>query len=558
MAIIPVYEALAHDLKSLGIDTIFGLVADDICHLVSALDAIGVRFIGARQETQAMMMAAGYAAASGRMGVALVGRGPASANAVHGATSASRTGFPILVIAGENPIGRGLTNAHGPDQKAFPAAAVFNALGMPTFIPTSANNARTMLADAVAEASSGKAAALLLPTDVQTAKIQIRDEDQGPSIPPSRPAEKASQSSIDAAIELLKNSKRPLIIGGVGVHRAGARGAVEALGEKLSAVMATTLKGKDLFRGNPFDIGIVGSSSTSVGRQLMEQADCVLAFGAGLNFLTTNSGTALPPVPLIQVDHVRTNIGRYSRADVGLVGDARLVAEQLAAALPQRPANDMPFRSVEVRTKIANFEHTQDFQLEHTARTVDPRKLTLDLMKVLPEDRHIVFDGGNFMANWAYVTVPDPSHFTHTVDFASVGLGIGTAIGVARGRPNSTTVLFIGDGGLLMTMGEIETVIREDLPIVIFVMNDAAYGAEVHIMKALGLPPAKAIFADVDFAPMAEVLGFTTATIRKMDDLVALEPLLSRPDGPILVDCKINMNVIAPCIAEVVPKDMID
>ena len=181
---------------------------------------------------------------------------------------------------------------------------------------------------------------------------------------------------------------------------------------------------------------------------------------------------------------------------------------------------------------------------------MDPRIFTLELSKILPENRHIVFDGGNFMANWAYFSVADPGHFTHSLDSGSVGLGIGTAIGVARGQPERTVLLMIGDGGMLMSLGEIETIIREDLPIIVLVMNDAAYGAEVHILKGQNLPPAKAEFFDVDFAPMAAPLGFDCHTIRSMDDLQKIAPLLARPDGPIFIDCKINGEVIAPFITE--------
>ncbi len=113
-----------------------------------------------------------------------------------------------------------------------------------------------------------------------------------------------------------------------------------------------------------------------------------------------------------------------------------------------------------------------------------------------------------------YLSVPGPGHFKLTSDFASIGLGFGTALGLAKARPDETTVLVIGDGGFLMTMGELETVVREDLPIVIVLMNDCAYGAELHFLKMRGLPVAKSVFPDVDYAPIAEGFGFQAATIR--------------------------------------------
>ena len=552
---VPVYQILAEDIKSLGVDSVFGLMSDDICQLVATLDAIGVRFIGARHETNAIMMAAGYAAASGKLGVALIGRGAAMANGMHGSMSSSRTGMPVLIISGDLPLARGVSNALGPDLKNFPAAMVLRTCGIAAFAPSSPENARQTLADAVAEASLGKAAALLLPTDIQVAYADMADGPSPVKLLPKPAPQAARASSITSAVALLQSSKRPLIVAGVGAHRGGAREAIEVLADKTGALLITALKAKDMFRGNPYDLGILGSSSHSLARRYIEQADCVLVIGAALNFLTMSSGIALPPVPMIHVDVTRTNIGRWWHADVAVVGDATLVAQQLTAALPDRAAADKPFHTEETRRKLAAFEHTQDFQSQHTARTMDSRLLALELNKILPENRHVVFDGGNFMANWAYLSVRDPSHFTHTQDFGSVGLGLGTAIGVARARPERPVVLFIGDGGLLMSMGETETIIREDLPIIVVVMNDAAYGAEVHILRGQNLPVAKAQFLDVDFAPMMEPMGFEAHTIRTLDELRKLAPLLAKPEGPIFLDCKINMEVVAPFITEFTHKD---
>jgi acetolactate synthase I/II/III large subunit len=555
MRTVPVYQVLAEDLKALGVDTVFGLMSDCICQLFSTLDAMGVRMVGARHETNAVMMAMGYAAATGKIGVALVGRGPAMANAMHGTISVAKSGMPVLIISGDAPLGRGVVNGLGPDLKAYPAATVVRACGIPTFQPSSADAARQSLADAVAEASLGKTSVLLLPTDLQVGYTTVAD---GPSpVKLSTPAapQRARQSSIDTAVGVLAKARRPVIVAGVGAHRAGARAAIEALAERTGALLVNALKAKDLFRGNPYDMGILGSSSTSVARRYIEQSDCILAIGVALNSLTLSSGSALPAVPLIHVDAVRTNINRWWPADVGVVGDAKLVAEQLTAALPERAAADKPWHTEQVRAELAAFQHTMDFQVAHTGSTIDPRILTLELSRMLPENRHIVFDGGNFMANWAYFSVPGPGHFTHSLDSGSVGLGLGTAIGVKSGQPDRTVMVMIGDGGMLMSMGEIETIIREDLPMVVVVMNDAAYGAEVHILRGQNLPPAKAEFFDVEFAPMAEPLGFDCHTVRNMADLKKLEPLLANPDGPILIDCKINVEVIAPFLTEFIHKD---
>jgi acetolactate synthase-1/2/3 large subunit len=548
MSTFPLYQVLAEDITAMGVEAAFGLMSDDTALLVTALDTAGARFYGARHENSAIAMADGYAYASGRLGVAVIGRGPALANGLHGAIYASRAGSPVLLIYGEAAT-VAQPNGFGPDYKAIDGVGVLSAAGLRTFSATSPQSVRAVLADAAAAAMSGTTVSLHLPTNVQLAEIE-RPKQPLRIRQIERKAAMATPQSIAAAAAVLTNASRPLIVAGLGAHRAGAAKAIEALAEEIGALLLTTARGKDLFRGNPNNLGIIGSFSHSIARRMAEQADCVLVFGASLNFLTTSFGTSLPQVPLIQVDAARTNIGRWFAADVGLVGDARIVAEQLIEALPQRSASAKPFHAEGTRKLIGSFDPARDFQAANTARTLDPRTLALELDKILPQDRNIVVDGGNFLGVVPYLSVPDPGCFKMIGDFASIGLGFGAALGVAKARPNKTTVLVIGDGAFLMTMGELETVVREDLPIVIVLMNDCAYGAELHFLRLRQQPVAKSMFPDVDFAPIAETFGFEAATIRTVADLHKVAAKLGEPEGPIFLDCKINADVAAPFMSE--------
>jgi acetolactate synthase I/II/III large subunit len=552
--IVLVHRVLAEDLKSLGIDTVFGLMSDDTAVFATSLDAVGIRFCGARHENQAVAMAEGYAAATGGLGIAVIGRGPATANGLHAAVYASRTGSQVLIISGDAPVPGSSPNGLGPDYKAFNAAAVLSAAGLCTFTATSAAAARSALGDAATVAQRGTAAVLLLPVNVQLAELSVRADDVSPvRLRPPRSPSPARAQSIAAAAAVLEPARRPLIIAGLGAHRAGARQALEQLAERIGALLVTSVKGKDLFHGNPYNLGAIGSFSHSMGRRMIDQADCVLVFGAGLNLLTMSFGMSVPQdVPVIQVDADRSHIGRWSTADIAVVGDAKLVAEQLIAAVPARAADDKPFHSEETRQLLADFDLARDFQPAHTPRTVDPRALAVELNRLLPEQRNLVYDAGNFLGVVPYLTVPDPGHFKMSSDFASIGLGFGTALGFAKGRREVPTVLIIGDGGFLMTMGELETVVREDLPLVIVLMNDCAYGAELHFLKMRELPVAQSVFPDVDFAPVAEAFGFQAATVRTLDELRALAPMLAKPEGPVFLDCKINAAIAAPFMGELV------
>jgi thiamine pyrophosphate-dependent acetolactate synthase large subunit-like protein len=235
---------------------------------------------------------------------------------------------------------------------------------------------------------------------------------------------------------------------------------------------------------------------------------------------------------------------------VAVVGDARLVAEQLLAALPSRPDSEKPFHTAENLARISEFDIALDFEAAHTSRTVDPRALGVELDRLLPRERNLVYDAGNFLGILPYLTVPTPGHLKMTSEFASIGLGFGTALGVAKGRPHVPTVLVVGDGGFLMAMSELETVIREDIPLIIVLMNDCAYGAELHFLAMRKLPVGKSVFPDVDFATVAEAFGFQAYTVRTLDELRALRPVLGKPEGPIFLECKVNAEIAAPFMGE--------
>jgi acetolactate synthase-1/2/3 large subunit len=546
-------ELVAAELKALGVEVTFGLMSDDTATLIVALEAIGIAFQSARQETQAVVMAEGYAFATGRLGVVVNGRGPASTNSLTGAVHVNRTGSKVLIVLGDDPVVDPAANAVGPDLKgigALGANGIFTAAGLRTFPVTAPGALRPVFAQAAAYAEKGRTAVLHLTTTVLGSKIEVGGE---PAPAPARetylPAP-AVPEAIEAAVAVLAQSRRPLILAGWGAHRSGACETLEQLADRIGAVVCTSLKAKDMFRGNPYDCGLIGTFSHSAGRRLIDQADCVLVVGAGLNLLTMSFGASLPPVPIIQVDAVRSNIGRWTTVQVALVGDSLSVSRQLLEALPERPADEKPFHTEETRRLLADFDHREDYVEASVSRGVDPRSLAIGLNELLPEKRTVVYDSGNFLHIVPYLTVPDPDHVKMTAEGGSIGLGIGTAMGVARGRPDTPTVLVAGDGGLLMSLGELESVAREDLSLVIVVMNDHSYGAERHFLELRDLPIAKSMFPEIDFAAMAAELGYETATVASLDDLRALAPLLADPSGPILIDCLINPAIAAPVMAE--------
>ena len=547
---IAAYEALAADIKGLGVEYVFGLMSDDTAQLITTLDGMGVKFRSARHENNAVTMAEGYAAATGRMTIVILGRGPATANGMNGINFAMRTGSRVLVICSDAPNTGGTVNGMGPDYKSFNSAAVLQAAGFRTFVANHAATARHTLLQAAAAAHQG-GVVLLIPSNVQQAQIDPVATTPAPVAPPVQATKPARGPAIQAAADVLRKSRKPLFLVGWGAHRAGAREAIIRLADHTGGALATTMKTKDMFAGHPFNCGVMGGFSHAAGRRVMEQVDCIVVIGAGMQSRTTSLGAAFSPdLPVIQIDANRSHIGRWFHADLAVVGDAKLVAEQLLAALPARTPDEMPLRSAKNASGLAEFKLSDDFEPMNTARTIDARTLALELDRLLPANRNLIWDSGNLLVAAPYISCAGPAHFKQTNDTASIGLGFGTAMGYAIGTPDRTTVAIMGDGSFMMTMGELESVAREGIPLVIVLMNDCAYGAELHFLKERNVPVYLSQFPDIDYAPVAQAFGFEAATVRTVADLRALAPLLADPQGPILLDCKINASVMASFLME--------
>jgi acetolactate synthase-1/2/3 large subunit len=546
---LPSYQAIADDLASLGVDSVFGLMGDDTAKLISALRDVNITYYGVRHENAAVAMADGYSAATGQLGVSVISRGPGLTNGLSAAVSSAKAHSRVLIILGEVPTQLNPNRTTGPEYKAFGGSAVSVASGLMTFVPQSTSALRIALRDAAATALRGNTVTLAVPVDLVDAHVTPSAETVVPSLE-REPPRAAEPEAIALVISLLANSRRPVILAGNGAHLSGARDPLMAFADRIGAVLGTSLRAKDLFRGHAFNIGIVGSLAHGISRDLVSQADLILVFGASLTQFTTGWGRSFAGTPIVHVDAVRSNIGRYCRADVAVVGDASVVCKQLLDATSDETL-EKPFRSSEIEERLAKYSPSDEFAPVSTEWTVDPRSLILELERLLPEDRAIVCDLGNFFGFVPpYLSVSDPSRFHYRFDFASIGIGFGLALGVAVAKPQRPTVLFIGDGALLMSLGEIETVARCGIPLVMVTMNDASYGAERHILELAGLSYASAIFPDADFAAVAEAFGVDSATIRSVNDLRALGSTLSNPQGPLLLDCKVTPTVRDPTFDE--------
>ncbi|MEY9862752.1 acetolactate synthase-1/2/3 large subunit [Catenulispora sp. GAS73] len=517
-------------LREAGADVVFGVVGSGNFHVTNALVGAGARFVAARHEGGAATMADAYARVSGRLGVLSVHQGPGLTNAMTGIAEAAKSRTPLVVLAAEAT--SRLSN-FWVDQNALARAV--------GALPRRVNSARSARADtltAVATAQSERRTVILnLPLDVQQQRVEAGNRfgllAGGSTVHPR-------EDDISALAALMAEADRPVFIAGRGARLADAGEAIATLAERSGALLATSAAARGLFRGEAFDLDVSGGFATPLAADLIRSADLIVGWGCGLNMWTLRHGTLIAPdAKVAQVDTEQDALGRHRRVDLGVVGDAADTARQVTDRVPSKRG----YRSRE----IADLVRTEGrwplipFTDRSTADRIDPRVLSAELNTLLPTERTVAVDSGNFMGYPVmYLDVPDAEGLVFTQAYQSIGLGLATAIGAALARPDRLTVAALGDGGALMSVTELETAVRERLGLLIVVYNDAAYGAEVHHFGPHGDDLATVTFPDTDIAAIARGFGCEAATVRTPGDLKVLAPWLAGPrDRPLLLDAKV-------------------
>jgi thiamine pyrophosphate-dependent acetolactate synthase large subunit-like protein len=547
-----VYEVIGEALRQAGVTDVFGLMGDGNLRFVSEFGATGApRFYAARHESAAVAMAEGYARSTGRVGVCTVTQGPGLTNTITAVRAAAEVRTPLLMIAGAAPSSLpGSFQYIDQEQLFLTAGAAVHPVRSPKLVADDIDRALRR-----AELERRPVGVFL------TGQLQ-----EQPTNPPSDTSLRSpvrtvtpAPEAISEAAELILYASRPVIIAGAGAVRADAGRTIEALADHIGALLATSVMGRGLFVDHPFHVGISGDLSTGLASELIGSADLVISMGASLNFWTTCSGEMISRQAIVlQCDHDETAIGRFHRATYGVVGDVRLVAGALLAELQRdgSPAR-VGMRTSDVHERLASFRFEHEFGSLTSGDRMDPRPLMLELERLLPPDRTVSIDGGHFLGfPTMYLSVPDPQGFLFAVNFGSIGLSLGTGMGAAIGRPDRLSIIMIGDGAMMMSLGDLDTAVREGIPVLVVIANDAAYGAEVHNLELLSLPTAMGYHNDPDFAAIARAMGARGATVQKLDELDQIADWLTDPRGPMVIDCKVDPEVVHPWLEEVVRRQV--
>jgi thiamine pyrophosphate-dependent acetolactate synthase large subunit-like protein len=528
------HAALARALAGHGVRTMFGLIGDANMFMVHSFVESGGDYVAAAHEAGAMFMGFGYADLTGQLGVVTVTHGPGLTNTLTGLVEGVRGRTPMLLIAGDTgTISRPPVQDIPQRDVILPTGAGFEQARTP-------ETALSDLAIAIRRAYGERRPIVFnVPADFAWRDVDYWD------VPLHLPAEQAivaDPAVVRHAVDEIVSAKRPVIIAGRGA--IDARTSVLRLAERVGAPVATTLKAKDLFRGDAYDMEVAGGLSGPVTREIFDSADLLITIGAGLNAYTTRNGALLHGKRLVMVD-VRPRM--VPEAHVTVQGDATAVADALVDVLDLREVPSSGFRTEAMALHLADQKVLGERPVTAPG-TVDVETALRRLDEILPPRRVVVTDGGRFMMEaFRHLHPGDPRAYVIPQNFGSIGTGMGAAVGAAAGRPDDPVIMVCGDGGFMHGgLAEFSTAARYGLDLIVLVCNDGGYGAEHVQFVDRGLDPSLSLFAWPDMAAMAEALGGEGFTVRGPDDLQKAAKVIANRTRPLLIDLRLDVNHISP------------
>jgi acetolactate synthase-1/2/3 large subunit len=526
------HAELAGLLHRQGVDVIYGLIGDGNLFFVDHFRTVlGGRYVGAVHESNAVMMAAGHTAVTGTIGVATVTHGPGLSNIITPLIECAKSSIPMVVIVGDTT----RLQRHSPQDVAQRPLVVATGAGF-----EQARSPET-LADDVFTAfrrAWSERRPIVLNVPIEFTWVGVPPSTQRLDVPRVQPTMAPDPDGLDTALGIIMSAKRPIVLAGRGA--LDAREPLLELARTIGAPLATTVQAKDLFVGEPGDLGIFGSLATVATQQVIAESDCVIAFGASLNSKTTDDGGLLRGKALVHVDVDTAAVGDFVTPDAAILGDAALTATTVVHWL--REAECEPTRFGDRAKEILE---TTPRSLGGSVRdgAVDVQSALRYINEVLPADRTVVVDVGRFaLYALRLMHAPDArSCMWSGAGFAAIGLGTGMAIGAASARPDRPTVLVAGDGGFMLGgLNEFTTAVQHGMDLVCVVCNDGSYGAEHIQFTGRSLDPAISVFEWPDLAAVAQAMGGTGITVTSETDLATLDAAITNRSGPLLIDVRID------------------
>lgn len=545
MATITGAEAAVRMLQAHGVRHVFGLCGDTSLPFYDALHRLdhGIDHVLTRDERSATYMADAYARVTGRPGVC---EGPSGGGATYilpGVIEANESSVALLSITSDVPVtARGRYPLTELDQKAL-----FRPLTKWNAIADHVGQIPHLFRAAFRAMTTGRpgAAHIGLPYDLQKQALdagEVWAQAEHGRFPAFRTG--PDPDHVAAAAEILLAAKRPVLVCGGGAILSGATAELIALAELLDAPVASTVSGHGVIPDDHrLAVGVVGANGGTVEtREVVAGADMVAFIGCRAGSTTTEHGEVPGrDVPIVHIDVDPMVVGANYRVEAGVIGDARLCLSALLVEVASRL--DGKTRSSDVGGRLRGLREAKRarfLRLAHsTERPIRPERVLAAIQKSLPSDGIVVADPGTpcpyFSGHFDFNSVG--RRFITNRAHGALGFALPASVGAAYGAPGTKVVAVMGDGSFGFAVGELETIVRKQLPITLVVFSNASFGwIKASQKDGYGGRYFSVDFDRTDHARVAEAYGVKAWTVADPLELDAVMAKAMAYDGPTLVD----------------------
>ncbi len=550
-----VAEALVARFEAAGVDVAFGFPCEQFEPYYGALAGSDIRHVHARSEASAALMADGYARVSRSIGITDGVGGPGATYTAAGLIEAAGAQSPVLALTGDNDRAfRGDEAIQDADNLGILAPHVDDQVD-----PDTPNAAAAAVGRALSTTVTGVPGPthINLTEDLLTEPVDdmVGDGDRGVdvTVPQQRPSPDAE--ALEALVAAIRAADRPIVLAGEGVHRADAADRLTAFARETAIPVATSMNAKGAVpEDEPIAVGVAGRwGYCEVANDAVSAADLVIGIGCRFGELTTVGWTLIDPSATIaHVDLDPHWLGRTVDVDVPVLGDIGATIDALRRELDGQAGGTEPSMDSLAAAK-ADWRDSFANRLEADGTPIDPARLTAEISAAMP-------DGGLLVAATSF-----PGFMTaafHEIRQPGIGYlqprgsdGINAAFPMALGAqlaaPDRTVVCATGDGGFGYHLADIETAVREDLPLTTVVFDNQSLGSsKLSQLATVGTHLSTDFSPDVDYAAVARGFGCSGVLVEDPSEVrPALEDAIAS-DDPVVVSVRVDPAAVPPVIVD--------
>jgi acetolactate synthase-1/2/3 large subunit len=540
-------EMVVRALVDQGVTDLFGYPGGAVLPIYDALfHEPRLHHVLVRHEQGATHAAEGYARSTGRPGVVLVTSGPGATNAVTGITDALMDSIPLVVLTGQVP-----THLIGTDAfQECDTVGITRPCTKHNYLVKDVADLPHVLHEAFKIATTGRPGPVVvdIPKDVQFATGLYVGPDKARTSHNYHPRLDGDPYKIAEAAELIASAKRPILYTGGGVINAGPRASqlLREFAALIRAPVTSTLMGLGAFpASDPAWLGMVGMHGAYEANHAMHDCDVMVAIGSRFDDRVTGRLDAFSPgSKKIHIDIDPSSIGKVVRADIGIVGDAGHVLEQLIASWKRQHLAPNTPALKDWWARIDGWRARKGFAYRRSERLIKPQHAVERLYDLTRgRDVYITTEVGQHQM-WAaqFFHFEEPNRWMTSGGLGTMGYGLPAAVGVQVAHPGSLVIDIAGDASVQMTMQELSTAIQHDLPIKIFILNNQWMGMVRQWQELLHGERYSHSYSESlpDFVKLAEAYGALGLRAEHPDELDA--KILEMIDSPlpVLFDCRVE------------------